>query len=40
MFLKVCLSNPYRIPDLLHLIDAALGALYIRASSPKYYPTR
>lgn len=38
MCLKVCLSSPYRTPATLHLIEAALGAVYIKASSPKYSP--
>jgi len=38
MCLNVNLSSPYKTPSVLHLIDAALGAVYINANSPKYYP--
>lgn len=38
MCLKVCLSSPYNVPDLEHLIEAALEAVYIKASSPKDSP--
>lgn len=38
MFVNVDLSIPYNFPGVLHLIVAALGALYIKASSPNDYP--
>ncbi len=38
ILLKVTLSNPYIVPYNLHVIVAALGALYIKANSPNDYP--
>jgi len=36
--LKVWRSRPYKAPGFEHLIDAARGAVYIKASYPKYSP--
>jgi|LakMenEpi03Aug12_release.lakeMendotaPanAssembly.Ray.scaffolds.fasta_scaffold637596_1 hypothetical protein len=36
--LNVCLSKPYKDPFVVHLIVAALGEVYIKASSPKESP--
>lgn len=37
--LKVCLSSPYSFPFFEHFIEAALGAVYIKANYPKDSPT-
>lgn len=36
--LKVALSNSYNVPGVLHLIEAARGAEYIRANYPNASP--
>lgn len=38
MLLNVTLSSPYIVPSILHVIVAALGALYIKANSPNDSP--
>jgi len=38
MWLNVALSRPNNLPAPFDLMEAALGALYISASSPKNYP--